>query len=127
MRQPIPDELRRFILPSIPSVPFLEAVLLVRAEPRATWDAGRLAHRLYIPQHRADELLTQLAEAGFVRREAPGLPWGWHPGHELAGLVDQLAEHYSDNLVGVTELIHSRQERRAMQFADAFRLRRKED
>jgi hypothetical protein len=45
----------------------------------------------------------------------------------MAPIVDQLAEIYSENVVGVTELIHARQERRAQQFADAFRLRRKEE
>ena len=36
-REPIPEELRRFILTSVPTVPFLEALLLFReatASPR---------------------------------------------------------------------------------------------
>jgi hypothetical protein len=39
---------------------------------------------------------------------------------ELSELVDALAQHYSTNLLGMTALIHSRLERKAQQFANAF-------
>jgi DNA-binding MarR family transcriptional regulator len=121
----IPDDVRRFILTSVPSVPYLEAMLLLRAGPAADWQATDLARRLYIPQQKAEELLQQLVDAGFVSNEGPC--WRWRPGPEGAALVDQLARIYADELVEVTELIHTREERRARQFADAFRLRKKEE
>jgi hypothetical protein len=43
---------------------------------------------------------------------------------ELATRLDMVAHAYSSNLVGVTDLIHSRIDKRAQQFADAFRLRK---
>jgi hypothetical protein len=122
MFRPIPDEVRRFILTSVPSVPHLEAMLLLRAEPGPTWDASMLARRLYVAQSRAAELMQQLVGAGFVAPRSPG--WCWQPSAEAAQLIDELAAHYSENLLGVTELIHSREDRRAHQFADAFRLRK---
>jgi len=122
MRQPITDELRRFILTSVPSVPYLEAMLLLRGEPQAAWDTPVLARRLYVPPARAAELLQQLAEAGFITPVMQG--WHWQPPAEAAQRVDELAAAYSDNLLGVTKLIHSREDRRARQFADAFRLRK---
>jgi hypothetical protein len=124
MRHPIPDDVRRFVLTRIPSVPFLEALLILRAESNSSWDDAALAQRLYIPQARAQELLTQLAEAGFARRDAESQAWRWTPEPELAGVVDTLAQVYAENLIGITELIHSRQDRRAQQFADAFRWRK---
>jgi len=39
-------------------------------------------------------------------------------------LLDALAAAYTHNLVGVTDLIHSRVDKRAQQFADAFRFRK---
>jgi DNA-binding IclR family transcriptional regulator len=99
-------------------------MLLLRGEPGTAWDAPTLARRLYVAQNRAAELLQQLAEAGFVAPAPPG--WQWRPAPEVAARVDELATVYSENLLGVTELIHSRDDRRARQFADAFRLR-KED
>jgi hypothetical protein len=122
MFRPIPDEVRRFIHTSVPSVPHLEAMLLLRAEPGTIWDAPMLARRLYITQARAGELMRQLADAGFVASRSPG--WCWQPSAEAGQLVDELAAHYSENLLAVTELIHSRESRRALQFADAFRLRK---
>jgi hypothetical protein len=126
-RLPIPDEVRRFIFTSVPSVPFLEAMLLLRAGAAQAWDVASVAHRLYIPQQRAEELVAQLAQAGFVATDEDSGRWHWRPAPELRGLVDELARLYSENLVGVTELIHARQERRAHQFADAFRLRKEKE
>ena len=122
MYRPIPDEVRRFILTSVPSVPHLEAMLLLRGEPGTSWDAPMLSRRLYVTQGRAAELMQHLVEAGFVVPSPPCLIW--RPSPEAAQLVDELAAHYSENLLGVTGLIHSREDRRAHQFADAFRLRK---
>jgi DNA-binding IclR family transcriptional regulator len=122
MSRPIPDEVRRFILTSIPSVPYLEAMLQLRAEPGMSWDGPSLSRRLYLPQQRTTELLQQLAEAGFAAADDNG--WSWQPGPEARERIDALAAAYSDNLLGVTELIHSREDRRARQFADAFRWRK---
>ncbi len=35
----IPDDLRRFILTSVPSVPYLEAILLLQRERGTAWTA----------------------------------------------------------------------------------------
>jgi hypothetical protein len=122
MRSAIPDELRRFILTSVPSVPYLEAMLLLRGEPGMPWDAPMLARRLYVTQARGAELLTQLSEAGFIHAGNTG--WQWRPEPEAAQRIDELAAAYSDNLLGVAELIHSREDRRAQHFANAFHWRK---
>lgn len=126
-RTEVPDDIRRFILTSVPSVPYLEAILLLRAEPDVGWDVPRLAARLYVAERQAAELLAALAAAGIARSEdqgdtalfryAPATP-------ELRERVDAVARAYSANLVEVTDLIHTRIDKRAQQFADAFRLRK---
>jgi hypothetical protein len=127
----IPDEVRRFILTSVPSVPYLEAIILLRAEPKDPWDAQRLSRRLYLPEPRTAELLQALAAAGIAepaqqeasQRESesfrfkPATP-------ELDAMLDQLTRVYAGDLMGVTDLIHSRVDKRAQQFADAFRWRK---
>ena len=126
MRTPIPDDVYRFVLTSVPSVPFLEAMLLLRAHADKSWSANELAQRLFVPTALGEELLKQLCDAGLsVPREAEY--YRWNPGTLVATVVDRLAGVYAVNVVDVTELIHSRQERRAIQFADAFRLRRKQE
>ena len=122
MRPELPQDLRRFLLTSIPSVPYLEAVLLLRAEPQRAWSAGEAARRLYLPEPRAAELLAGLVGAGIAVAEPAGLRYA--PGPELAGMLDRLAAHYAADLVGVSDLIHSRVDKKAQQFADAFRIRK---
>lgn len=129
-RAELPEDIRRFILTSVPSVPYLEAILLLRANPDVTWDVPRLAARLYVAERQAAEVLTALAAAGIARGEAPGEPplFRYAPATaELRDRLDALAQAYSANLVGVTDLIHSRIDKRAQQFADAFRWRKDSD
>lgn len=123
---PIADDVRRFILTSVPSVPYLEALLLLRSDGATQWDPFRLARRLYISESQAMDLLQTLAQSQVVLRAedggftyAPATP-------ELVRAIDRLAETYAWNLVGVTDLIHSRLDKRAQQFADAFRWRKDE-
>ena len=123
----IPDEVRRFILTSIPSVPYLEALLLLRAEPARPWDSHRLAARLYTGEGQALDLLQAMQQAGVTRRLDNGSFCYAPGGGELQALIDALAETYSQDLVGVTDLIHSRLDKRAQKFADAFRWKKEGD
>ena len=126
-KTPVPDDVRRFILTSIPSVPFLEALLLLRSQPGAAWEATNVARRLYVADAHALALLQALGEAGFAIQAGEGR-YRYAPAtEELPVLIDALAATYSANLLGVTELIHSRIDKRAMQFADAFRWTKKEN
>jgi hypothetical protein len=109
MTAPIPDDLRRFIQLAVPSVPFLEALLLLRAHGDTGWDAPLLAQRLYLNDAAGARLLRALADAGIARLDAS------HPGHyhyapqspALRALLDRLAALYARNLVGVSMLIHA--------------------
>jgi FMN phosphatase YigB (HAD superfamily) len=126
-RADLPDDVRRFILTSVPSVPYLEAILLLRTEPDAAWEVRRVAGRLYVGEKQAADLLTALTEAGIADRElqAEAALFRFSPATtELREVLDALAQTYSANLVGVTDLIHSRIDKRAQQFADAFRWRK---
>lgn len=125
-REPIPEELRRFILTSVRSVPFVEALLLYRGAAGAPVDTRMLGQRLYITERNAMELAQELHAAGMLERDAarddcfryaPSSP-------ELAAMLDMLASFYSTHLVDVTKLIHSVSARRAIQFAEAFKLKK---
>ncbi|HVE53865.1 MAG TPA: hypothetical protein VNB23_10840 [Ramlibacter sp.] len=120
----VPGEVRRFLLTSVPSVPYLEALLLLRAEPERVWDSFGVAGRLYIGEGQAQELLRMLAAAGVAREDGPGRFTYTPAGAELQRTLEALADTYSKNLVGVTDLIHSRVDKRAHQFAGAFRIRK---
>jgi hypothetical protein len=122
----LPADVRRFILTSIPSVPYLEAVLLLRAEPQQAWTAPLLAQRLYVPERTATELVTLLRDGGVVESVSePAVRYAPRP--ELSDMLDRLARAYAADLMTITDLIHSRVERRAQQFADAFRFRKEKE
>jgi hypothetical protein len=120
----IPEDLRRFVLTSVPSVPFLEALLLLRADPQQAWQPDTLARRLYIRERTAHELLDNLCTAGMAMGTEPA-GYSYHPeSAELRDRIDRLAELYAAHLVDVTNLIHSSLDRKAQQFADAFKWRK---
>jgi hypothetical protein len=123
-RDPIPENLYRLILTSIPSVPYLEALLMFRANADRPLSVRELSSRLYMPEKAAFDLVLQLREAGVVQAEAGTDLHRYAPARELAEMLDLLATFYSKNLIGVTEVIHARTGRRAQQFADAFKFKK---
>lgn len=128
----IPEDLRRFVLTSIPSVPFLEALLLMRADPDEPWSRDKLARRLYVRDKVAEGLLAELCRSGMAAPWPPGASAGsdaedycYLPRDEaLRERIDGLADFYASHLVEVTHLIHSSLDRKAQQFADAFKWRK---
>ncbi|QAU33430.1 hypothetical protein [Janthinobacterium sp. 17J80-10] len=118
----IPNDLVRFIMLGIPSVPYLEAMLLLRSEADYPWDAKRAAQRLYLSDSVAQSLLDELCSKGVVEVTDHQAPlFRYHPqSDELAQTIDLLARVYAENLIEVTNLIHSKTNRKAQQFADAF-------
>jgi Mn-dependent DtxR family transcriptional regulator len=117
----VPDEVRRFILTCIPSVPYLEALLLLRSDPARAWGSFDVAARLYIGENQALDVLQAMHQSGMATRTPDGRFTYAPRAGELASVIDALAVTYSQHLVSVTDLIHSRVEKRAHQFADAFR------
>jgi len=122
----IADDVRRFVLTSIPSIPYLEAMLLLRNEEGSGWDNRVLAQRLYLSEKIAAGLLSDLQEAGILRAEgdAPTLYFYAPESEGLRDIIDRVAAAYSAHLVEITNLIHSTSARKAQHFADAFKWRK---
>jgi hypothetical protein len=122
----IPEDLRRFVLTSIPSVPFLEALLLLRTNAAQGWHTDTLARRLYIGERVAHGLLEALCTSGMAAPcpQVAGC-YIYQPSSDLLrARIDELADLYARHLVEVTNLIHSTLDRKAQQFADAFKWRK---
>lgn len=122
--EPIPEDLRRYILTSVPSVPFVEAMLIFRAEAGRAVPVDLLARRLYVSERQAAEILQALREARIVEPDQDAAGHRYAPAPELAPMLDALERFYRARLVEVSALIHSRTGRMAQQFADAFKLRK---
>ena len=123
----IPDDIRRFIQTSIPSVPYLEAALLFHRSPSETLGPDEVARALYLPKARAAALVQDLADAGIVAPAGPadGEMYRFAPRDaELARAMQGVAEAYSRALVQVASLIHDSTGKNAHRFAAAFKLRK---
>lgn len=120
---PIPEDIQRFILRNIDSVPHLEALLLLRYDPKAEWDAKMMAQSLYIGEAKAAEVLADLCASGIaVVQNVAKAVYSYKPtSTELKLTLDRLAEVYAKNLIEVTNLIHSKTGKKAQEFGDAFR------
>ncbi len=126
--QPIPDDIRRFVLTSIASVPHLEALLLLRAAPEVFWGAPTVAARLYIGEQLAQSVMKDLYQAGMLDPRSGddgSIDYRYQPASAaMRGLIDRLAALYASHLLEVTYLIHSALDRKAHMFADAFKWRK---
>jgi hypothetical protein len=119
----IPETVKRVIAEHIDSVPELEAILLLRRTRDREWTADAAGARLYVSTTVAEHVLAALAARGFFTatsgrfRYAPATA-------QLEAAVDELAVAYSEQLVTVTHLIHSKPGGSVRQFAEAFDLRK---
>jgi hypothetical protein len=124
----LPADVQRFILTSVPSVPFLEALLLFHREPSRAFTPAEVGHALYVPEAAAARLVDALEAAGLVlalpgRRRACRFEG---TGDELRRVVDRVAACHARHLIAITHLIHDDTQRSATRFADAFRRQKKE-
>lgn len=118
----IPEDLRRFILTSFPSVPHLEALLTLRRDPQTAWNVQVVAQRLYTDEKSAATVLDELVAARLVTCQPTTAVYRYAPATPAQSqMVDRLADLYSRALVAVTNLIHGRS---AQMFADAFKFRK---
>lgn len=121
---PIPQDLRDFILRHIRSVADLEALLLLRSTARESWRTDEIAQRLYIPPEMGADILKNFHTQGLLVQSTPKT-YRYEPKSEdLAELVDRVAVTYAKRLIAVTTLIHGNAGSAVRSFADAFRVRK---
>lgn len=122
-KKAISAALRRFILTSISSIPYLETMLLMRQDQKhSEWTNNQIAERIFISSNDAEELLAKLCEAGIISITVfSPLTYQYQPkSEELKKMIDQLADAYTNNLIEITNLIHAKTDKKAQKFADAF-------
>jgi len=119
------DDLRIFIL-SIPSIPYLEAILLFKGPPVRPWESEAIGRRLYLARDQVKVILRKLCSAR-ICSAVPGRPgqYIYKPeSPELDELINKLIDFYAHNLIEVTHLIHANaSQKNVQQYADAFKWR----
>jgi hypothetical protein len=118
----IPEDLEDFILRYIDSIAQLEALLLLRRNPKETWTVERAAKRLYIDETEAKAVLDRLCADDLLTCDE-GLYRYFGQSDEQRQMIDRLADVYSHHLIPVTNLIHTKAPR-LREFADAFKIRK---
>ena len=118
----IPADVREFIIKYIDSIAHLEALLLLRASGDWSWTVEALSARLYISEREVSEILTRLANDGFLSTQAGQYRYSCLQEDQRL-MVERLAATYVTHLIPVTNIIHAKP-RGVRQFADAFKLRK---
>lgn len=121
---PIPPELRTFVLTRVDTIADMEALALMCKQADAEWDAPTLADRLYIAQTQAQGVIDRLQRQRLVARH--GERWRLQPATERdASMLRALVALYAVQLIPITHLIHAKAgSSRIQEFADAFQLRK---
>ncbi len=117
----IPDDIRDFIVQNIHSIATLEALLLLLSNSGG-FSLEECASRLYISPAECEAALQTLIAAQFIRMDGSRYFFRTDD-EEMVRKVRQLADVYRQQLIPVTNLIYSKQER-VQKFADAFRVRK---
>ncbi len=114
------------MLTSIPSVSYLEAMLLFNRSPQTPLGPADAARLLYLPERNASRLLADLHEVGVLQPvDAEHTAFRFAPADEaLATMIERLARAYEADLIGITKLIHDRTHKSAQRFSDAFKWRK---
>jgi hypothetical protein len=125
----IPADVESFTRQFITSVGQLEVLLLLHRTAPQAWSGEAVARELRTSSASASAKLEDLKAAGLVGVADPALPtYRFHPRRaDDARLVGDLARAYSTRSVTVVGLIFSRPSDSVRSFADAFKLRRKDE
>lgn len=120
------EGVKRFIADHIDSAESLEILLYLHRNPDQGHTAEMLGPAVYTVPAAALLRLEALVAAGFARSDGAANPsYRYAPASPvLARQVDELAEAYRANRVGVIQTIFAQPRTPAQSMADAFRLRR---
>lgn len=122
------SDIRRFVL-SLPSIPYLEAIMLLHQYPGSVWGQQTVAQRLYVPPSLAKCILMDLTTTGICHPvDGHADQYIYEPEPEsLRKLIEDLIAVYAKHLIEITNLIHDNNNKSnsAKLFADAFVWRKK--
>jgi hypothetical protein len=119
------DELARLILDYIPTVPHIEALMLVwEGAPRA-WSEAEVAERIYQPPEVTRAILRDLQRKGLVEAFPESGQYTLAASPEVHRVAERITSAYKNNLYRVATLIHTHASPAVREFARAFELKEK--
>ena len=125
---PTREQIDRFLVDKIDSVPQLEALLLIwRNRPRQ-WSCDQIARDLYISPELAEVELNHLVHQGLIL-SSPDRPERFSLNldpEDRPLMLTAVDEMYRRELVRISNLIHAKAPRAMRDFARAFRFKKEE-
>lgn len=121
-----PAELTAFVREHVGSIEALEVLAAMVENPERWWDAAGASEHLGVPRDRAREVYETLARRNLLDiRITDDVRYQFSPGNATpAGLAAATVREYRRNPVPFVRLLLMKSPRRAVDFADAFRIRR---
>ena len=122
------EEVYRFILNQIDSVPQMEALLLLWDSRPKQWTENEIAARLYVGVDVVRNIMQALQRRRLVAgRESEKCYWYETRPGDGDQLVEAVATTYRRELVRVSTFIHSKASSAVRGFADAFKFKKDRD
>lgn len=122
MTEQVPEHIQRFVLTSIDSVPHLEAVLLL-LNSAAEWSVAGVAQRLFVSEKKAADILADLCITGFISKKDGAFRFD-PASPKLRETLEELNKLYPRHLVEISRLLHTKMDKQAQTFGDAFKWRK---
>ncbi len=123
------NEVFRFIMQEIDSVPQLEALLLFWSSSPAVWSGRELAQRLYVNPDVANKLLADLARKKLIAA-IPGAQGAYRydsGSEEQNQLMGRIDATYRREIVRISTMIHAKPSPAVRDFARAFRFTKEKE
>ena len=123
------EEVYRFILNQIDSVPQMEALLLLWENRPKQWSENEIAARLYVGVDVVRNIMQELLRRRLIAAstDSPKLFWYETKPGDGDGVIEAVAATYRHNLVRVSTLIHTKASSAVRDFAQAFKFKKERD
>lgn len=96
----------QFILREIDSIPHLEALLLLWNSKPKQWLLNEMVRELYLPIDRVTTILHDLENHGLIVAEYNR--YFYNSGYRQDMLIDEVDKIYRQELIRISDLIHSK-------------------
>ncbi len=123
------EEVYRFILNQIDSVPQMEALLLLWESRPKQWSENEIAARLYVSVDVVRNIVQVLVRRRMIAAVTNSEKHYWYESRGADGdlLVEAVAATYRRELVRVSTFIHTKASSAVRDFADAFKFKKERD
>jgi hypothetical protein len=122
-KNPIPHQLQQFIAEHVDSLEHMEILCLLSGRPEKSWQVAEVFREVQSSEKSVADCLRKFANRKLVI-EANG---AYRLSPEKHALVSELAASYRERRVTIIELIYKPPTAPIEDFAEAFRLKRKEN